>query len=72
MAKNLWKYIAMLAKTVFVWCMLNLPLIMLLKVVYWITGYNAVAKTLLHAVSAVWGIFTAFIIIQRGGIFYER
>ena len=72
MAKNLWKYIAMLAKAVFVWCMLNLPLIMLLKVVYLITGYNEVAKTLLHVVSAVWGIFTAFAIIQRGGIFYER
>lgn len=72
MTKNLWKYIAMMAKAVFVWCMLNLPLIVLLKVVYWITGYNEVAKALLHVVSFVWGSFTAFVIVRHGGIFYER
>lgn len=72
MTKNLWKCTVMIAKAVFVWCMMNLPLIVLLKVVYWITGYNEVAKTLLHVVSFVWGSFTTLVILRRGGIFYER
>lgn len=67
--KSIMKYIKVMAKLVFIWCVLNVPMVLLLSIACWLTGYASAACTFSHILCFFWGIFTTLTIFKHGGLF---
>lgn len=55
------------AKIIFVWCMINMPVCIVLDIIYVLTGFNKTVRGITFTLCFLWGLFTSQVILKKGG-----